>query len=165
MNTKTITIISIIAILLIAFITNPSKQKHVDKTVEVLFHNDSDLGILGGLVDTFYKPTIAPKVKVDNYYVFSISYLRLKENNKRMNIGIGLFGQVLSIVNENDLELFNKGNSTNSPKKKKKTTIPSTQTKQVKKETDKQTKDKLDNLIRGKSSEGTKNQNGTLDGN
>jgi hypothetical protein len=64
MKTKTIIIISILALLLVAFITNPSKGKHVDNAVEIMFNEEEgdDLGILGGLVETFYRPTIAPKV-------------------------------------------------------------------------------------------------------
>ncbi len=85
MKTKTITIISIIALLLVAFITNPSKDKHVDNAVEIVFNEDDgdELGIFGGLVETFYKPTIAPKVKIDNYYIFSISYFNSKRRTKQ----------------------------------------------------------------------------------
>ena len=149
MNTKTITTLSIIAIILIAFITNPSKQKHVDKSVEVLFHDDNDLGILSGMVDTFYKPTIAPKVKIDNYYIFSVSYVRSKNKNKRMNIGLGLFGQVLSIASGDDVNRFNNTDTTKEKKQKKSTEQEIEKTKDVDKA--------IDNLIGGNHSKQSKN--------
>lgn len=111
MKTKPLTIILILAILLIAFITNPSKDKHVNNAVEIIFNEDNDLGILSGLVETLYKPTIAPKVKMDNYFLFSISYLNLKEDNERVNLGVGLFGQVLSINDSDKLKELNGSNS------------------------------------------------------
>ena len=106
MNTKTITVISIIALLLVAFITNPSKDKHVDNAVEIMFNKQEgdDLGILGGLVETFYKPTIAPKVKIDNYYIFSISYFNSKKRNKKVSLGLGIFGQVFTLAKPDDIK-------------------------------------------------------------
>ncbi len=106
MNTKTITILSIIALLLVAFITNPSKDKHVDNAVEIVFNEQGgdDLGIFGGLVETFYKPTIAPKVRVNNYYIFSISYFNPKNRDKTVSLGVGLFGQVFPLATLNDIK-------------------------------------------------------------
>jgi len=106
MKTKTITIISILALLLVAFITNPSKDKHVDNAVEIMFNQEEgdDLGIFGGLVETFYKPTIAPKVKVSNYYIFSTSYFYSKKADKTISLGIGVFGQVFPISNPDDVK-------------------------------------------------------------
>ena len=106
MKTKTVTIISIIALLIVAFITNPSKDKHIDNAVETVFNEEDgdDLGILGGLVETFYKPTIAPKVKVDNYYIFSISYFNSKKRSKTVSLGLGFFGQVFPLAKPDDVK-------------------------------------------------------------
>lgn len=109
MNTKTIAILGIIVIILsLAFITNPDKEKHVNYAVEKIINeeNGEDLGILGGLVDTFLKPTLAPKIKVENYYLFSISQLSSKDKKRRVNLGLGVFGQVIPLATTDEINKF-----------------------------------------------------------
>ena len=106
MKTKTITIISIIALLLVAFMTNPSKDKHVDNVIEIVFNREegSNFKIYGSLIETFCKPTLAPKIKVDNYYIFSISYFNSKNRNRTFSLGLGLFGQVSPLTTSDSLK-------------------------------------------------------------
>ena len=109
MNTKTIIISGIIVlILLLAFITNPEKEKHVNNAVEKILNEDGgdDLGILGGLVDTFLKPTLTPKIKVSNYYLFSISHISSKDKKKKINLGFGIFCQVISLATQDEIGEF-----------------------------------------------------------
>jgi len=113
MKTKAIIISGIIVlILLLAFITNPEKEKHVNNAVEKIINEDGgdDLWILGGLVDTFLKPTLAPKIKVSNYYLFSISHISSKDKNQKLNLGFGIFGQVISLSTKEELNQFKSDN-------------------------------------------------------
>lgn len=119
MKIKSIIAIGIlILILLLAFITNPDKEKHVNHAVEKMINEDhgDDLGILGGLVDTFLKPTLAPKIKVDNYYLFSISHITSKDKKHNISLGLGIFGQVISLYSNEELQQFK---SDNKPLSKK----------------------------------------------
>lgn len=107
MNTKTITVLATIAIILIAFITNPSQQKHSDVVIEqmVEHENKSDANsnaLVTGALTGITKMLFAQEVKVKNYYLFSISYLHSKKRDKTIYAGLGLFGQVFPIASEQD---------------------------------------------------------------
>ncbi len=97
---------TLVIILLLAFITNPDKEKHVNAAIERIVNEDDRLGILGGLVDTFFKPTLAPSIKVNNYYLFSISHVTAKDKKQKINLGLGIFGQVISLATKRELEQF-----------------------------------------------------------
>ena len=106
---KYTTWIILIAIVVIAAITNPDKAMHreaVKDEVKELVRDeigDSDIEsffgkiIVGALLDTFVEQAIT----VDNYLVFSLSKMRI--DNKDKVIGIGLFGHVFVSFNRDDL--------------------------------------------------------------
>jgi len=115
MNTKAITILAIIAILLTAFITNPSQKKHADVFIEDVMNNyvEPEMGtddLATGAVSGIAKMFLSQRVKVKNYYLFSISYIHSKSRNKDLNTGLGLFGQVFPIASEKDWKEYKKKN-------------------------------------------------------
>ncbi|BDW93360.1 hypothetical protein MACH07_21920 [Flagellimonas marinaquae] len=113
MNTKTITILAIIALLLTAFITNPSQQKHSDVVLNQIVkqvEGDDGIGesIASGAVLGIAKMLLSQEVEVKNFYLFSISYIHSDSRNKTINAGLGLFGQVFPIARKEDWEEFEK---------------------------------------------------------
>ena len=108
MKTKNAVLI-ISGILLLAFITNPKKQRHVEKASEVVSEHlaseeQADLFTIamGSLVGAI----VGYKMEVDNYLFFTTSSIRSKKRNKTLLCGVGLFGQVIWVASKKDIEDF-----------------------------------------------------------
>lgn len=113
MNTKTITILAVIALLLTAFITNPSQQKHSDVVLDQMVkqiesESETSSSLASGAILGITKMLLSQEVEVKNYYLFSISYIHSDSRNKTINAGVGLFGQVFPIASKEDWEEFEK---------------------------------------------------------
>ena len=109
-----------IGILLTAFITNPSREKHAENATELLFNlNNSkgSFGILGGLVSTFSKETIKANIKIEDYYLFSKSYAFSTSRNKWLELGLGLFGQIIPLSDSTDVKEYLNENPKNLEEK------------------------------------------------
>ena len=106
-NKNAVLIIS--GILLLAFITNPKKQRHVEKASEVITEylaseGEADLFTvaMGSLVGVI----VGYKMEVDNYLFFTTSSIRSKQRGKTLLCGVGLFGQVVWVASKKDIEDF-----------------------------------------------------------
>ncbi|PRX56373.1 hypothetical protein [Flagellimonas meridianipacifica] len=111
MNTKTITILAIIAILLTAFITNPTEEKHSDFALKQMIELESkEKGNTFGEGPAYGIAKLLGLVNVDikNYYLFSISYMHSKKRSKTIYIGFGIFGQVFPIASDQDWKEWEK---------------------------------------------------------
>jgi|GEM_PF-5914579 len=98
---KSTTLILILALLLIAFITNPSKEKHLQNGLEIAFDNSNeknDYGVVENLISKFEKEKLITKINVKNYYLCSISSLHIGDNDD-ISLGLGLFGQIIPLSN------------------------------------------------------------------
>ncbi|HET8885605.1 MAG TPA: hypothetical protein VFM70_04540 [Salinimicrobium sp.] len=117
MKTSTIIILSIISIIFLAFITNPGREKHTENGLEVLFflneEKEEGLGIFGGLISTFAKETLAAKIRIEDYYLFSVSYIYSPTRDVTLDLGIGIFGQVFPLASEQEVLVYK-----NAPKVK-----------------------------------------------
>ena len=59
-----------IGIILVAFITNPTREKHANNGLEIIFDtNDANesYGLVGGLISTFEKETLSATMNLNNY--------------------------------------------------------------------------------------------------
>jgi hypothetical protein len=139
MKTKPFVIIVILSLLLIAFITNPDKDKHLQNASQVLMEKAGadNSGLAGIFLELLSKEVARSKVEISNYYLFSVSYVYSEERNKTMNLGLGVFGQVISLVSDEDLKRYKTGS----------TKTPSKDNQGSKKEADSETQKKLDDLI------------------
>lgn len=139
MNKKVIYLFFIVVLLLAAFITNPTKEKHLENATEFLMKESGadNSGIQGLFLESFSKEVARSKTEISNYYFFSISYVYSNERNKTMNLGLGIFGQVIPLVNDKSFEEYKSGIENNNEVEKKK----------PKKEVDPETQKKLDDLI------------------
>ncbi|GAB5565172.1 MAG: hypothetical protein Wins2KO_22350 [Winogradskyella sp.] len=139
MNKKVIYLFFIVVLLLAAFITNPTKEKHLENATEFLMKESGadNSGIQGLFLESFSTEVARSKTEIYNYYFFSISYVYSNERNKTMNLGLGIFGQVIPLVNDKSFEEYKSGIEINNEVEKKK----------PKKEVGPETQKKLDDLI------------------
>jgi hypothetical protein len=95
-----------IAILVVAFITNPDKQRHVEKINDKLYdllpvnEQKSIIGTLGRVVSDKVTEQL---VTVDNYYLFSVSKFEIM--GKTEVIGYGFFGTVIFTEKIREIDL------------------------------------------------------------
>ena len=101
--------IVVAAIFLVAFITNPGKEKHIKKASEVFSEYSSSEGeadlftvAMGSLLGAI----VGYKMELDNFLFFTTSSIRSKERGKTLLCSVGLFGQVIWVASENDFEDF-----------------------------------------------------------
>ena len=105
MNSKTIKVISVIALIVIAVITNPKKQLHAEKVYDKIFPNDNTL------FKVAVKPLAEQAVNYNNYVVFSIGELKHIKS-------LGLFGNVIVLTSDAEIQKeLNTKNNEKSPKK------------------------------------------------
>ncbi|MEO2063260.1 MAG: hypothetical protein ABGW97_09780 [Christiangramia sp.] len=167
MKTSQFFILLIIGVLLTAFITNPDRKKHSEKATEILFETnqeDENYGILGGLVSTLASKTVESNIKIKDYYLFSKSYAFSPSRNRKLNLGFGIFGQVLSLADSTDINIYLKQSSKNSigidPKESKETEIAKYDTlatknntknrvKKVSKKEDAETQEAINSILNG----------------
>lgn len=181
MKTKPIVIIVILSLMLVAFITNPDKDRHLQNASQVLMEKAyvDNSGMKGIFLELLSKEVARSKVEISNYYLFSISYVYSEERNKTMSLGLGLYGQVIPILSESDYKEYKSGDKVDT------TSIEKTESKELsiennagsvgaEKEKDTQGTEaerkteqkKLDDLIGGigKSDEIVNSDKGKLDG-
>lgn len=106
---KPILIVAVIGIILVAFITNPTREKHVNNGLEIIFDTNNKkegYGVVGGLISTFEKETLSATLNLDNYYLFSISSVGSNKKEDQLKLGLGIFGQVIPISSHEDYKSF-----------------------------------------------------------
>ncbi|WP_026836537.1 hypothetical protein [Gillisia sp. JM1] len=111
MKTGQFILLLCIGVLLASFITNPDREKHAENATEMLFQlnkEEDNYGILGGLISTFSKETVKANIKIKNYYLFSKSYIYSPSRDKRLDLGLGIFGQVVPLSHSEEIESFQK---------------------------------------------------------
>ncbi len=150
---KSTTIVIIVFLLLIAFITNPTREKHVENGIEIIFNtNDEnqDYGIVGGLISTFEKDNLSTRINIDNYYLFSLSNLYLKDSKVNLKLGFGIFGQVFPLSNYEDYKVYNDDYRTLIPllESKQKDEVPNKES-----EITKETQEALESIMSSPDSE------------
>lgn len=85
-----------IAILCIAYLTNPDKETHVDKINDKLFDllpKHEKKSIIESIGRVFSDKVFDNIVTIDNYYLFSVSKIEIM--GKSETIGYGFFGMVV----------------------------------------------------------------------
>ncbi len=99
-------------IILIAFITNPGREKHAENATQILISQDiekeGNWGMMGGLVGTFVKETVSGNIEIKNYYLFSKSHIYSERRDLKLDLGFGIFGQVMPIASEEELIAYEK---------------------------------------------------------
>lgn len=150
---KSTTIVILVFLLLIAFITNPTREKHVENGLEILFNtNDEnqDYGIVGGLISTFEKDNLSTRININNYYLFSLSSLYLNDDNVNLRLGFGIFGQVFPLSNYENYKIYKDDYRTLIPllESKQKNQVPNKSGK-----ADKETTEALNKILNGPESE------------
>lgn len=110
MKTKPLLIVIIILLLVGAFMTNPGRDKHAEAATEILLGlnrgGGENYGILGGLLGSFMEGFVGGNLKIDNYYLFSVSSIYSESRQKSLNLGLGLFDQVIPIASPEDVAAF-----------------------------------------------------------
>lgn len=113
------------AIFLLAFMTNPGKEKHVKKASEVFseyLSSEGEADLLTVAMGSMFGAVVGYKMELDNFLFFTTSSIRSKKRGKTLLCGIGLFGQVIWVASENDIEDFTSDHGEkgirNSPHKK-----------------------------------------------
>lgn len=100
--------------LLVLFLTNPSKQDHIEKvrvslktalnrSISKKTENGFAIGVGAYLTDGLVDAIVEKSVSVDNFYIFSRTHLRYLD--KDVIIGFGIFGNVFisdKLQNETD---------------------------------------------------------------
>ena len=97
------------AILLVAFITNPGKEKHVKKASEVFseqLSSEEGTDLLAVAMGSLLGTIIGYKMELDNFLFFTTSSIRSKKRDKTLLCSVGFFGQVIWVASENDVEDF-----------------------------------------------------------
>ena len=101
--------IIVAAVLLIAFITNPGKEKHVEKASEVISENlssEEEAGLFAIAMGSLVGAVVGYKLELDNFLFFTTSSMRSKKRDKTLLCGVGLFGQVIWVASKKDVEDF-----------------------------------------------------------
>jgi len=94
-----------LAIIVTAIVSNPDKDKHIEKLNEKLYDlvPDTEKSSLVKTIGTLVSNPILDKVvTVDNYYLFSVSKIGVL--GKEETLGYGVFGMVFFTDKVNDLE-------------------------------------------------------------
>lgn len=111
----------ILILVIVAFVTNPSKREHKEEIrssiIEVvrdyaddkLQQKDAFTSLLGSVMlsSDFLVQTIMNQfltIDIDNYGLFSLGYIKAKENNKSKLISIAAFGKVFMLTDFTDLQ-------------------------------------------------------------
>ncbi len=96
----------ILAIPVIAVITNPDKEKHIDKLSEKIYKqvpNSEKYSIVRNLGKIVSNPILEQIVTIDNYFFFSISKVNILGEEE--TLGYGFLGMVFFTDTVNDLEI------------------------------------------------------------
>ncbi len=117
MKTKQIVLLAFTAILLLAILTNPSKDDHKEKVKETLHtfyqktlketqpDSENSFAALGSLIgESIVNTFIENAITRDNYVLFSLTKISYQGEEK--SIGFGLFGNVF--LSDRVEEAFNK---------------------------------------------------------
>lgn len=116
MKTRPFILTLLFFILLIAFITNPGREKHAENATQILIsqniEKEENSGMMGGLVGTFVKETVSGNIEIKNYYLFSKSHIYSERRNLKLDLGFGIFGQVMPIASEEELIAYEKAPTT-----------------------------------------------------
>jgi len=133
----------IIIILIIAFITNPTKKDHNEKAIEFIVEisTPDDSVLFEEFNKLVVNQKLKNKVKFNNYYIFSISHFNISETNKRFNIGLGLFGKIIPLGSKNKFDRLTSTASNTDSKIK----VAKESPKKITAEKNKQTKSKTIN--------------------
>lgn len=98
------------AVLLVAFITNPGKEKHVEKASEVIseyLSSEEEADLFTIAMGSLVGAVVGYKMEVDNYLFFTTSSIRSKQRDEKLLCGVGFFGQVVWVASEKNIEDFN----------------------------------------------------------
>lgn len=117
MKTKQIALLAFVTILLIAILTNPSKEDHKEKVKETLHtfyqkslketepDSEKSFAALGSLIgETLINSFIENAITRDNYVLFSLTTISYRGEEK--SIGYGVFGNVF--LSDKIEDAFNK---------------------------------------------------------
>lgn len=102
----------VIAVLLIAFVTNPGKEKHVEKASEVFSEylvSEGEADVFTIAAGSLIGAIVGYKMELDNFLFFTTSSIRSKKRDKTLLCGVGLFGQVIWVASRKDVEDFKSG--------------------------------------------------------
>jgi hypothetical protein len=102
---KLLAVVIVLLVAILMALTVPDKQKHKDAMMEAISEyveeeavemvGDNILSKLGkGVVVKTVELALNSKLKVDNYYLFNTTHVRL--NGKDKILSLGLFGQVIT---------------------------------------------------------------------
>lgn len=113
MKSKFTLIIVVLALLLVAFITNPTRDKHSENAnhlfVEnVLSEEGKSKSLTDALLSGISEQMIEANLKIDDYYIFSISYLHSASRNKELKLGVGVLGRVYPLADKADFKEYKK---------------------------------------------------------
>jgi hypothetical protein len=93
-------------LLVVAFITNPDKNKHTEKLNEKLYDivpENDQTSIFKKIGKIVSNPLLDKVITVDNYYLFSVSKIEIL--GKTETLGYGVFGMVFFTDTVNNLDL------------------------------------------------------------
>lgn len=117
---KLLTIVIILLIAVLMMQTVPDKRAHkeammkavkelVDEEAENRGFKDNGLTRIGkSIVNSAIETALNSKLKVDNYYLFNTTHIRMGEENKLLSVG--LFGHVFTFDKKMLREAIEKGN-------------------------------------------------------
>ncbi|MDT0646945.1 hypothetical protein RM545_09600 [Zunongwangia sp. F260] len=101
--------ILIAAVLLLAFITNPGKEKHVEKASEVIseyLSSEGEADLFTVAMGSLVGAVVGYKMDIDNFLFFTTSSIRSSKKDDTLLCGVGVFGQVIWVASENNIEEF-----------------------------------------------------------
>ena len=99
--------IIIAAVLLVAFVTNPGKEKHVENASEIFSEHlalEEESALMNYAIGSTVEALITHRVRLNNYLLFSTSSIYSPQKNESLLYGIGFLGQVFPLASEDDIE-------------------------------------------------------------
>ncbi|TXK78912.1 hypothetical protein [Mesonia sp. K4-1] len=113
MKTQLTVTISIFALILITFLTNPTRDKHTDNANElflehVLSEEGEKKSFTDALLSSLSEKMIKANLKIEDYYLFSFSHIHSNSRDKDLQLGFGILGKVFPIADKEDFKEYQK---------------------------------------------------------